>query len=210
MVSTNVVPRVIDLSHYENVQDKFAGAKAFGIWGVINKVTEGRGVQDHSFGWRRGPARDMGLLYGGYHYMSPGDIEEQVSWFLTNIGTDISDLLLALDHEDPKVPLSDVQKWLQLVHDKVGRWPKLYSGFLIKQQLGTKTDPFWKNIDLWLSQYGPKPVCPKQWPTQWLWQYTGDGVGPLPHNVPGITCAKGLDINHYSGSLEKLKAEWVK
>ncbi|MFZ1152332.1 MAG: GH25 family lysozyme [Xanthobacteraceae bacterium] len=59
---------------------------------------------------------------------------------------------------------------------------------------------------LWLAQYGPRPVTPRNWPSAWLWQFTGDGVGPKPHSVPGIV-GSGIDINSYEGDAVKLAAE---
>ena len=207
-VAWSIVPKVVDLSHWDDVQDGLAGAKAFGIRGVINKVTEGLGGEDHSFSWRRAPAAKQGLLYGAYHFIRPGRILQQVDWFLSRIG-DTTDLLLALDHEDPNVPLSDAQLWMQAVHDKVGRWPVLYSGFLIKEQLRASDHPFWSNIKLWLSHYSDKPTWPNAWKTPWLWQYSGDGLGPTPHNVPGIVCGRGIDMNSFSGTDDELAAQWA-
>lgn len=206
----NPIPRVVDLSHYDDVQDKFAGAKAFGIWGVINKVTESVSVRDKSFDWRRGPAKEAGLLYGAYHFLRPGRIEQQATWFLQNVG-DPTGLLLALDHEDKRVPLSDARHWMEAVHSTVGRWPILYSGNVVKEQLGNTIDPFWANIKLWLAQYGANPKWPKTWQAPFLIQYTGDGVGPAPHNVPGIVIHgnAGIDINHYAGTLDQLTQEWT-
>jgi GH25 family lysozyme M1 (1,4-beta-N-acetylmuramidase) len=93
------------------------------------------------------------------------------------------------------------------VEDAVGRKPVLYSGFLIKQQLGSRIDGYLAAHRLWLAQYGPRPVTPLNWPSAWLWQFTGDGVGPEPHSVPGIV-GSGIDINSYEGDAVKLTAEW--
>lgn len=207
------IPRVVDLSHYDNVQDAFAGAVRFGIWGVINKVTEGFGSVDASFDWRRKPAADAGLLYGGYHFLHPGRIQQQADWFLQHVG-DPTGLLLALDHEDENgshASPDEVKQWLRAIHDAVGRWPWLYSGSLIREQLaGQTSDPFWRQIRLWLPQYGPAPFSPPAFEDALLWQYTGDGAGQLPHNVPGITISgKGIDINHFAGTRDELAAIWA-
>jgi hypothetical protein len=37
--------------------------------------------------------------------------------------------------------------------------------------------------------------------------FTGDGVGPKPHSIPGIVDT-GIDINHFDGDAVKLAAEW--
>lgn len=206
-------PKVTDLSHYDDVTDKFAGAVRFGIKGVINKVTEGRGNTDASFNWRRQPAKDAGLLYGAYHFIRPGYVQQQADWFLQHIG-DAGDLLIALDHEDRNVTLSQAQQWMGLVHSRLGRWPILYSGFLIKEQI-SQYDPngavvaFWKQRRLWLSHYNPNPSWPHIWALPWLWQYTGDGNGPSPHTVPGILPGGKLDINSYIGGDAQLTQEWL-
>ena len=93
------------------------------------------------------------------------------------------------------------------MEDAVGRKPVLYSGFLIKQQLGNSIDGYLAAHRLWLAQYGPRPVTPRNWPSAWLWQFTGDGVGPKPHSIPGIV-GSGIDINSYEGDAVKLAAEW--
>jgi GH25 family lysozyme M1 (1,4-beta-N-acetylmuramidase) len=94
-----------------------------------------------------------------------------------------------------------------LAADAVGRKAVLYSGFLIKEQLDDRIDGFLAAHRLWLAQYGPRPVTPRNWPSAWLWQFTGDGVGPKPHSIPGIVDT-GIDINHFDGDAVKLAAEW--
>jgi lysozyme len=216
MVTIN--PRVVDLSHWDDVQDKFAGLVRFGGWGVINKVTEGTASIDASFGWRRQPAKDAGLLYGGYHFLHAGNPDRQVDWFLQHLG-DPTGLLVAYDHETeqdsnghslPVMSLDDLKHTLELTRDRIGRWPWLYSGNLIKEQLGNSKDPFWKNIKLWLPQYGFSFVYPPAFNSPPLWQYTGDGRGPMPHNVPGIVIrGSGIDINHFGGTRDELAAIWA-
>lgn len=209
------IPRVVDLSHYDDVQDKFAGAERFGIWGVINKLSEGTAVRDHSFGWRLKPAHDQGLEYAGYHFLRPGRIVQQAEWFLSGLPSDITGIGIALDHEDRGVPLKDARLWLETVHSKIGRWPSLYSGFLIKEQIGKASAAdraFWSKIRLWLSHYSARPTWPKTvWAQPWLIQYTGDGVGPKPHDVPGIVMhpPSGIDINHFAGTRAELTASWA-
>lgn len=206
-----VNPKVMDLSHYDDVTDAFAGAVQFGIRGIINKVTEGTGIQDHSFNWRRQPAKTAGLNYGAYHFLHTGKIPEQADWFLQQIG-DPTGLCLACDFEDfGGASIDEAKQFCELVKEKVGRYPILYGGNRIKEQIGSKVDPFWAQIKLWLCQYSKRPSWPKTWEQPWLWQYTGDGSGPLPHWVPGITLegSKGLDINSFAGTDTELDAQWA-
>jgi lysozyme len=209
--SGQIQPRVIDLSHYDNVTDNFAGAVQFGIWGVINKASEGFGFKDITFDQRRGVAKTAGLLFGAYHFMRPGDVTQQVTWFLQCVG-DTAGLLLALDYEDAGVPESSARQFCQLVHDKVGRWPAIYGGSVIKDNESdfVANVNFWKKIPLWLSHYNARPTWPTAiWDVPWLWQYTGDGLGSGPHGVPGITPSSKLDVDSYNGTRDQLGAEWV-
>jgi GH25 family lysozyme M1 (1,4-beta-N-acetylmuramidase) len=50
-------PVIVDLSHFDDVQD-WNAVKKFGILGVINKATEGLGMIDKTFSIRRKPAAD--------------------------------------------------------------------------------------------------------------------------------------------------------
>jgi len=204
-------PVIVDLSHFDDVTD-WNAVKTFGILGVINKATEGPGLVDKTYRIRQKPASDHAILYGGYHFLRPGDPVAQADHFL-DVALDVpqpDDVLLALDHEDRRVPLSDAKKWLQRVFDKTGRRAVLYSGFLIKEQLGNGQDPFLAQHRLWLSHFSANPVCPRNWTAPWIIQFTGDGQGPGPHDVPGISIAGGIDLNHYGDEAEQLKAEWAK
>jgi GH25 family lysozyme M1 (1,4-beta-N-acetylmuramidase) len=204
-------PVIVDLSHFDNVTD-WNAVKAFGILGVINKATEGPGMIDTTYAIRRKPAADHGMQYGAYHFLRPGDPIAQADHFL-DVALNVpqpDQLLLALDHEDRSVPLANAKQWLQRVLDKTGRRAVLYSGFLIKEQLGNGRDPFLAQHRLWLSHFSATPKCPPNWAAPWIIQFTGDGQGPGPHQVPGITIAGGIDLNHYGGTADQLGTEWAK
>ena len=143
--------------------------------------------------------------------MRPGDPTAQADHFLEVVNSvdNPEDLLLALDHEDRKVPLDNAKQFLARVQEKAGRRAALYSGFLIKEQLGDGRDAFLAQHRLWLSQFSSNPVCPLNWEQPWIIQFTGDGKGPGPHRVPGIVIDGGIDLDHYGGSAHQLAAEWV-
>lgn len=205
-MTLNTIPNVIDISHYQDVND-WQKVYDFGIRGVINKATEGTKYIDSTFAIRRKPVQDHGMLYGAYHFLRPGPIDAQVQFFLKAVGN-TNDLLLCLDHEDRKVSLADAKLWLKLVKEQTGQTPVLYSGFLIKEQLGDKIDEELQQYRLWLAQYSTKPTWPKNWTVPWFWQFTGDGSGPGTHSIPGITPGN-MDIDSYQGSFEQMKAEWA-
>jgi lysozyme len=207
-------PKVVDISHYDDVQVMnglwagFAKLKAAGYVGVINKATQGRGMVDVSYARRKPHALDEGLLYGAYHYLDTSPPSEQAEHFLETAAVD-DQTFIAVDHETRGVSLDAVQEFMDTVKAATGRYPWLYSGFLIKEQLGSKVDPFWAQIKLWLSHYSSNPTWPICWTKPTLWQFTGDGIGPGPHVAPGITIAGGCDINSFDGTDEELKALWA-
>ena len=69
------------------------------------------------------------------------------------------------------------------------------------------TGLFWGKYKLWLCQYANTPVLPAAWDKYWLWQYTGDGVGPKPHSIAGIQ--GDVDLNVFNGSEAELKMSWL-
>jgi lysozyme len=203
-------PVIVDLSHFDDVKN-WDAVKTFGILGIINKATEGPGLTDKTYAIRRKPAGDRGILYGAYHFIRPGDPIAQADHFL-EVALNVAqpdELLLALDHEDRRVPLDNAKQWLKRVFDKTARMPVLYSGFLIKEQLGNRHDDFLARHRLWLSHFSSQPKCPPNWKAPWIIQFTGDGIGPGPHQVPGIEIEGGIDLNHFGRTPAELKGEWA-
>jgi GH25 family lysozyme M1 (1,4-beta-N-acetylmuramidase) len=126
--------------------------------------------------------------------------------------------LMALDFEDStsNMLLAQARAFLEALDAAIGRPAALYSGNRIKEQIAhadAGTRAFFGKHKLWLCQYGPTPKLvdcngePLPWARYFLWQYTGDGSGPTPHDVPGI--GRRIDINHYDGSDDELKAAWA-
>lgn len=211
----NINPKVVDLSHYDDVEvvnGEWVGFKklyAAGYRGVINKASQGRGMVDVSHARRRQHALEAGLLWGAYHYLDGSPADAQASHFLDVAKVDNATLMV-LDHEQRGVPLSAARLFMETVHIQTGRYPWLYSGFLIKEQIGLGVDPFWAKIPLWLSHYSANPKWPPTWNKPTLWQFTGDGIGPSPHSAPGVAPRGGIDINSFDGTDEELAQVWVK
>lgn len=207
MPTIKPIPRVLDLSHY-NVVEGFKEAIDFGIWGIIHKATESNGNVDKKLEARRFLVGQTDLLWGTYHFIRPGNIKQQIEWYLKNAHPKDTDLM-ALDWEDNKVTVDMAKEWLTRIEEKVGRKPIVYSGNTAKELIKGK-DSFFGAHKLWLAQYGPSPMVQKSWDNPWLWQFSGDDKGPMPHSVPGIAIPnkKGIDINHYSGTKQQLIKEW--
>lgn len=207
----NVTPRVIDISHHNEVASNgFQQVRNAGIWGVIHKATESTTYTDPTYGERRIAAKNAGLLWGAYHFVRGGSMSAQVEHFLRYAAPE-NDTLLALDWEDDDVDRDDAAEFLTLVEEETGQKPAIYSGHTCKEELGSQNDTFFGSHRLWLAQYSSEPVCQVSWDEPWLWQYSGDGTGPTPHGVPGITTGgmDHCDMNHYGYTRDQLVSEWA-
>jgi len=200
---------VVDLSHH-NANVDFASAKGDGILGVIHKATQGATYTDPTYDTRRPQATAQGLHWGAYHFGTAQDVPTQVAHFLDVAAAD-ANTLLVLDWEENGIAsqgtmtLDQAKQFVQGVKDKVGRYPTLYGGSLIKSSVGSGGDPVLQQCPLWLAQYSSNPVLPAGWDAYTLWQYT-DGVnGPDPHSVAGIG---PCDRDVYAGTEAELTNFW--
>lgn len=202
-------PKVIDLSHH-NVVDDLTKVKSAGILGIIHKATQGIKIIDREYENRRAMAQDAKLLWGAYHFGVSGNPIAQAKFFLS-VAKPASDTLVALDWEPYKntsMSRAEAITFLKEIEQTLGRKAVLYSGVTAKEQLAQKNDSFFGSHRLWLCQYGSKPVIQRSWKTYWLWQFTGDGVGPEPHSIPGIK-TQGIDINSFNGTDIELIQQWA-
>lgn len=202
-------PMVVDI-YRGDVVTSFDEAYGAGIRGIIHKASQGSTFKDNRYEDRRDRAVKAGMLWGAYHFGDDSDVESQVTNFLDTIG-DYKGMLLALDFEpNPKggtMSLKQARQWLEMVEDKTGQTPVLYSGHLIKEKLGEDSDGFWGKHRLWLAQYASAPKLPDAWSEYFLWQYAADGFGPQPHSIPGIQGE--IDLNVFNGDENALKEAWA-
>ena len=204
-MSINVV---VDLSHHNGNVD-LTKAQQAGLVGVIHKATQGTGMVDNMYATNRQKAQAAGLLWGAYHFGSAGDGVAQADFFLSKAAPD-AQTLLVLDYEpngNSTMTLDQARAFVQRIKDQTGKYPGLYSGSLIKQQLGGKPpDPILSQCFLWIAQYGPAPTqIPQTWSTWTMWQYTDGNVGPQPHSIDGIG---NCDRDQFNGTLEQLQQLW--
>lgn len=208
MTTTNVV----DI--YHNDQVNLERLKNEGIVAIIHKATEGVNITDPEYANRRRAAKELGLLWGAYHFSTGADWEDQVNYFLDVCQPESGDLI-AWDWEVPKhrppMTISHVRDSVELIRQKVGRFPVIYGGPLLREQIGAHQDNVLKNCPLWYARYRSSPVGVPQntWPTYTLWQYTAAEI-PFPGTPPGPLEADGrrIDRNLYQGSDEELRSKW--
>jgi len=204
-MSINVV---VDISHHNGNVD-LGKAQAAGIVGVIHKATQGTSMVDNMYDQNRQKAVAAGLLWGAYHFGTQADGAAQADFFLSKANAD-DQTLLVLDFEpngNATMTLNQARAFILRIKEVTGRFPGLYSGSLIKEQLGNQLPhPLFAQCFLWLAQYGPAPThIPATWPAWTMWQYTDGNVGPQPHTVDGIG---NCDRDQFNGTLEQLQQLW--
>ena len=151
---------VLDLSHWnENVD--LRAVKHAGVVGVIHKVTEGDGYQDPTYKNSCIDATNAGLKWGAYHFMRPGDMQEQVQFFVHTVGLSVS-TLYAADYEDENISISQLKEFLRTVRDLTSRPPVLYGGYVLKENI-SDPDPELADYPLWLAHYTTADRL--SWPT---------------------------------------------
>jgi lysozyme len=204
-----MIPRVVDISHHNMVSD-FGLTKEAGIWGLIHKATQGTAYVDPNYETRR---KLWDGLWGAYHFNTGDDVQSQVDWFMLHANPD-EKTLMVLDYEDNRLSNMNINQLVEFCHaleERLGHKCTIYSGNRIKEtigQLGPADLTYVTSHKLWLCQYGPNAVLPKGFSDWWLWQYTGDGIGPLPHSIPGIQ-GDGVDLNAFDGSQQELADSWA-
>src|SRR5262245_10029389 len=185
-------PRVIDLSHHNSIPQDLMQAKAAGIVGCIHKLTEGSGYVDDKAQARYYLANQAEMAWGLYHFMRPGDMEQQANFFWETaiaLGVVDDNTMLAADHEDDRVSGQQLKQFLDTLEDLSDRSPVVYSGHVLKEQLaGSGYRPVRR---LWLAQYSSTPTLPEGVDKYWLWQYSQEG------KVPGVT--PPTDVNTFEG-----------
>jgi len=202
---------VYDLNHGDNVTD-FKISAAAGLRGIIHKASQGTSMKDPAYDRRRGMAKDAGLLWAAYHFNDGSDVKAQVSNFLSAAKPD-SNTGMWLDFEDNTTNMSiqDAVIFMKRVEDSIGREAGIYSGNRLKENIGKLSSADFDYLTsrrLWLCQYGNNAILPKGYKEFWLWQFSGDGFGPLPHDFPGIA-TKNIDLNTFIISEERFVSEWA-
>lgn len=200
-------PVIVDLSHHNVIPESLQPAKDAGIVGIIHKATEGVSYKDEACAARLYLAREAGLKFGTYHFMTPGDPGDQVAFYYDIVQSletrpgESWDWLWALDFEVDGISLDDVVSFLEQLAGVIHQSPVLYSGHSIKDVLKGVPDPRLAYYRLWLAQYASSPELPPGWGRYWLWQYSDKG------SVPGIK--PPTDVNSYDGPVSELLAGWA-
>jgi lysozyme len=175
---------------------------------VIAKATQGSTVTDENYALYQKAAREFDFLWGSYHFGTGSEVTGQVDHYLTTTGPGHRELVCLDFERNPHGSTMSVEQarmFVSLLHDDLGRWPVLYAGSWLKENLGSNPDEILRQCPLWLAQYGTKPVLPIGWKKFTLWQYTDGKEGPPPRVVPGVG---PCDRNQFDGTMAALRRQW--
>ncbi|WP_244442656.1 glycoside hydrolase family 25 protein [Azospirillum lipoferum] len=198
---------VVDVSHHNSVSS-FSTVKSDGIVAVIHKATEGSTYQDPQYPSRRTAAKSAGLLWGSYHFATASDVQSQLDNYLGYADPSANDLI-CIDYESSSsgtMSLAQLEDFVTRIHQKLGRYPVVYGGSLLRENLQGVTSTVLSSCPLWFARYSSQPsALPSAWSNWTLWQYTDGQSGPEPHTVNGIG---NCDRDTFNGTAAELQAQW--
>jgi lysozyme len=198
------IPVCIDISHHQGYPD-FDEVKRTGVLGIIHKVSEGTSFIDSARAENCANAKQAGIAVATYHWLSPGSNASAQMEFYLSLLDPVQGERVVIDYEQDGCTLAMLRDAVQALLDYRHELQiTVYSGHLLKEQLGSDCDDFLgEHTDLWLAQYTSGSIS---WPSgtypQWaLWQYSETGT------IPGIDDCY-VDLDHYNGDDEAFLS-WI-
>ncbi len=187
----------IDVSHFQGKID-WQKIKDANIKYAYDKATQGMTYVDPEYKKNRMDAHSFDFTHGAYHfYVAGDDPQKQALHFVSVADYTPDDLPPVLDLEQGGMKASvktenyqkDVLKWLQVVEEKLGVKPVIYTSPAFGNQY--LDHPSFGEYDLWVAEYGvDTPKVPNAWKEkEWLfWQRSERGtvegaVGQVDHDI---------------------------
>ncbi|HYP38275.1 MAG TPA: glycoside hydrolase family 25 protein [Stellaceae bacterium] len=196
---------IIDISHWDGTID-WDAVKASGLVdGVIIKATEGHTWVDPEFFANLRGAERVDLPYAVYHFCDANPPAAQAAHFLQLVSCLP---FLALDVEangSNTITVAQTAEIVTRLGMVRGTLPLLYINRYGPDGIGTGLpNRVLSKCQLWLPEYGTRPVPPLGWSNYTLWQYTDQGV------VPGVPGDNGFcDLSRFNGDAVELAAFWA-
>lgn len=230
--------RALVLDAYElNALDWPEIVKDRRIVGFIAKASDGlspkycstRGKPDCGLIWRkyaiarelyhtrRQLAKALGLKWGAYHLGRPGNPYRQAMHFI-RYAKPQADEAIVLDIEgldsEQFMSLSDAALFIRVIHEKLGRYPMLYTNHETASYLARHRDrfPLLSRLKLWYARYQPsvRSYFPMgNWPRYTLWQFSYGGncdLADCPYRVNGAPL--DIDVNVAPMTPAALRLHW--
>lgn len=188
----------IDVSLWQG-EINFDKVKDSGIKAVYIRAGEGANIVDRYFERNYEQAKEAGLRYGFYHYVTARSEEEaleQADFFASLIGSRPYHMRAAMDFENlsglsPKEAVAIAKAYLERLDERLGHTPAVYSDAYDAASI-------WKanlvKYPLWVADYGvSRPYSTGGWETWSGFQYNDKGL------VKGI---KGhVDLDYFRSEI---------
>jgi lysozyme len=224
---------VVNMSHYDSMRPDFAAMEREGIVGVIHEATFPRRQRDVKYAERQRAAREVGLLWGAYHFADATDPIAQADYFLRSVAAagvggpeeSRSGVLLVLDFEKnghyPGGSMSVAQAvaFVEHIKKRTGKYPGLYcSEYRLREMLygrgaSASHRRILTNCWLWIANYHFEPRNTAPWDAWHMWQYTGDGkcdLRPRSMYPKSVANVRKAERNIFRGDNVTLQAFWRK
>lgn len=212
-----ITPLVADMGSQNDVD--VAALAATGCVGLIHRATRSNSKTDSKYHERRDLWRATGKKWGAYAFNTGEGVRTQIArlFDFARIEDD-ENAWLDLEHNPSgsgQMTLAMTLEFLDRGNQILGRRMGLYSGDVIKTLVTRATDDQRDALalqPLWGCEYGPRwknvdaNGHPLPWEKPFLWQYTGDGIGPEPQTLDGLE--DGADLSAFDGTPEELIAAW--
>ena len=191
----------IDVSKWQG-EVNWQSVKRAGVAFAFARASYGSGEVDSHFAANWQGMKNAGIPRGAYHFfVTADDATQQANLFIRTVGSlEDGDLPPVLDVEAQSGTggnlVSSVRTWLDLVEQKLGRKPIIYTGPAFWNE--NLTSGF-GSYPLWVAEYGvssPKPV--NGWDGWTFWQYSETGA------VEGVS--GNTDLDYFNGSPGDLAA----
>ena len=181
-------PQILDAYHGDRITS-FHDVASAGIQLTIFKCSQGLSTTDDACdGWTT-RARSCGLLTGAYHFLEDSDGMRQADWFL-HCCPPGSLMVLDFERYSPsQASIDQAEHFVYRIHESEGVLPVLYYGDLLLEADAANQiarNSILRGCPGWGSRYDAQQVLVPSLMDLVMWQYTSDGVGPMPHTLPGV------------------------
>ena len=174
-------------------------------------------VTKELYNTRRAMAKMLGWKWGAYHMGRPGNPEAQADHFI-DFADPQPDEFIAIDLED-----NDPEKWMSLeeterfarrVHQRIGRWPALYTNGSTAKTIAAKRDkyPILSRLPLWYARFRPEieGVFPMgNWESYHSWQFLAQINCKRRCAMRPKGTNKDIDVNVVNATEETFDAMWA-
>jgi lysozyme len=191
----------IDVSKWQATVN-WESVQQAGIEFAFARATYGTSEVDSYFSDNWQAMKNAGVIRGAYHFfLVADDPTQQAEFFIKTVGSlGPNDLPPVIDVESTSGTSSnlaaDVQTWLNVVEQGLGRTPIIYTA---PSYWNENITGGFGDYPLWVAEYGvssPKPV--NGWSNYTFWQYSSSGT------VAGVNGA--VDQDYFNGTSQDLTA----